>query len=158
MLTPEKLALKEATAEMIKGCGGLEAAAGLCRVGKSKLSENQSINAEDSFAGIDVVFDLEDKSRSRPGWPHVTRFLCRRMGGAFVELPRYDDPRGDVSASAAKHAKEASEVTTRLFEAAAAGGLTRETIKKFDLIREAREAVEASVQLLAELEAIEEER
>lgn len=154
-LTPEKIAAKRATREMIAGAGGVEAAAPFCRVGKSKLSENQNEACEDSFVALDVVLDLEPLARSRPGWPHVTRFLCQQVGGAFVPLPNVGTPAGDVHAGAATHAKEANDVTTRLFEATSQGRLTPELIRKHDLIREAREAVEASVRLLAMLEAIE---
>lgn len=153
-LTPEKLALKRATGEMIAGVGGLEAAAGFCRVGKSKLSENQSINCPESFAAVDVVADLEPLARNRPGWPHVTRFLCQQMGGAFVALPSAANAGGDIHAAAGVHAKEASDVTARLLAAAAQGPMTREIVQRNELVREAREAVEASVQLLALIEAI----
>lgn len=70
-MTPDTLALKRATAETIKGVGGLEAAADFCRVGKSVLSDNQSPNRADSFIAIDVVADLEPLARERAGWPHV---------------------------------------------------------------------------------------
>ena len=39
-MTPELIDLERATAETIKGVGGLEAAAGFCRVGKSVLGDN----------------------------------------------------------------------------------------------------------------------
>ncbi|RIA37501.1 hypothetical protein DFR49_3386 [Hephaestia caeni] len=153
-MTPEKLAIKRATAEMIKGVGGLEASAGLCRVGKSTLGDNQSVNHDDSFVALDVVLDLEPLTRERAGWPHITRLMCRNNGGAFVALP---DPQGlgdDLNACAARHAKEASEVTARLFDAMGNGQITAAKISKHDLLREAREAIEASVQLQAMLEAI----
>ena len=154
-LTPDKLAAKRATREMIAGAGNLEGAAPYCRVGKSKLSENQNPSCEDSFVALDVVMDLEPLARARPGWPHVTRFLCQQMGGAFVQLPQIGDPTGDLHACAAVHAKEASEVTTGVLQAFAQGRITREIIQSTGLIRETRQAVEASVQLLAMLEAIE---
>jgi len=153
-LTPDKIALKRATGEMILGVGGVEAAASFCRVGKSKLSENQGPQNEDSFVALDVVADLEPLARSRPGWPHVTRQLCRTMGGAFVELPDAKLVGRDLPGCAALHAKEASEVTARLFEATRGGPLTAALIDSHELEREAREAVEASVQLLAMIQAI----
>lgn len=153
-LTPLKIELKRATGEVIAGVDGVEAAASRCRVGKSVLSENQSVHRGESFIAIDVLADLEPLSRARAGWPAVTRILCRANGGAFVELPDPQDPSGDIHGAAAAHAKESSEITARLFAAARDGKLTREAIRKHELIREAREAVEASVQLLAHLEAI----
>jgi hypothetical protein len=153
-LTPDKIALKRATADVIAGVGGVEAAANFCRVGKSKLSENQTPQNEDSFAALDVIADLEPLARARPGWPHVTRLFCRANGGAFVELPQAQSAGHDLAGCAAAHAKEASEVTARLFEATRNGPLTPAVIDQFELEREAREAVEASVQLLAMIQAI----
>ena len=56
-MTPELLDLKRATHETIKGVGGLEAAASFCRLGKSVLGDNQSVNKPESFMAIDVVAD-----------------------------------------------------------------------------------------------------
>lgn len=92
-MTPDTLALKSVTAEMIKGLGGVEAAAGFCRVGKSALSDNQSVNKPDSFVALDVVASLEPLTRERSGWPHVTQELCRRMGGVFVAVSEPDTCR-----------------------------------------------------------------
>ncbi len=155
-MTPELIAGKRATAEMIKGVGGVEASAEFCRVGKSVLSDNQNVNRADSFVAIDVVACLEPLARQREGWPHVTRWLCRRNGGAFVELPQPGAARGsDVHAAAARHAKESSEITAGLFSALSETRLTPDCVRQRGLVREAREAVEAAVQLLAMLEAIE---
>ena len=153
-MKPEKIIYKRATAEIIKGVGGLEAASGFCRVGKSVLGDNQSINKPDSFIAIDVLADLEPLARDREGWPHVTRILCAANGGAFVKLPEPGIADGDIHQCAAKHAKEANEVTSRLFEALGSGRITAKKVRDHELVREAREAVEASVQLLAMLEEI----
>jgi len=84
--TPEKLKLKRAFAEVVKGAGGVEASAGFCRVGKSVLSD-QSRPESESFPAIDVVADLEPLARNRPGWPHITRELAGQLGFALVKLP-----------------------------------------------------------------------
>ena len=96
VMTPEKLALKRATREMIKGVGGLEAAAPYCRVGKSALGEYQSDHKSDCFVTLDVIADLEPLARARDGWPHVTQALCATMGGVFVAVPESAASSGDL--------------------------------------------------------------
>lgn len=110
-MTPDTLALKRATAETIKGVGGLEAAAGFCRVGKSVLGDNQSPNRADSFVAIDVIADLEPLARERAGWPHVTQLLCQRMGGTFVALPDAPVEEVDLFAALSSLSAEFGDVT-----------------------------------------------
>lgn len=110
-MTPERLALKRATSEMIKGVGGLEAGAGFTRVGKSMLADYGSTNKADCFVPLDIVADLEPLARERSGWPHATQALCRIMGGVFVALPDSPVTGGDLFAKHAALAKEASDVT-----------------------------------------------
>jgi hypothetical protein len=86
-MTPDRIALKRATSEMVKGVGGLEAGAVFTRVGKSMLADYGSPNKADCFAPIDVIADLEPLARERTGWPHVTQALCKAMGGTFVPEP-----------------------------------------------------------------------
>lgn len=90
-MTPELLALKRATGAVVKGVGGLEEAARRCRIGKSTLGDNQSVNHPESFMAIDVVMALEPLTRGRDDWPAVTRELCLANGGVFVELPEAVD-------------------------------------------------------------------
>ncbi|WP_455156081.1 phage regulatory CII family protein [Sphingomonas zeae] len=110
-MTPERLSLKNATAEMIKGVGGVEAAATFCRVGKSTLSDAQSWRRPDVFVALDVVADLEPLARDRTGWPHVTRALCTAMGGVFVPLPEAQATREDLLMLLAAKARESGELT-----------------------------------------------
>ncbi|MBA15545.1 MAG: hypothetical protein CMN73_04230 [Sphingomonas sp.] len=128
-MTPEKLHLKRATQDMIRGVGGLEAAAGFCRVGKSVLGDAQNVHCRDRFVAIDVVADLEPLARERDGWPHVTRALCREMGGVFVPLPQ---------------AEGADSVETCLIALASEFG---------DVAQAVREAMADKVWTLAEIEA-----
>lgn len=109
-MKPESIGLKLATADMIKGVGGLEAAAGFCRVGKSVLGEAQSVSCPERFVAVDVVADLEPLARDRAGWPHVTRALCRQMGGVFVLLPASEPAREDLIGSVGRVSKEAADV------------------------------------------------
>lgn len=120
-MKPERISLKLATGEMIKGVGGLEAAAGFCRVGKSVLHEAQSLNCPDRFVPVDVLADLEPLARDREGWPHVTRALCHQMGGVFVPVPQAMPSREDLLGSVGRLAKEAAEVTQTICSAVADG-------------------------------------
>ncbi len=107
----ERIALKRAFGETIRGVGGLEAAAGFCRVGKSVLGDAQNINCADRWPTLDVIADLEPLARDREGWPHVTRALCREMGGAFVLLPGAPTERGDFLRTAGELGRESADVT-----------------------------------------------
>lgn len=124
-MTPERIAGKRATAEMIKGVGGLEASAPYCRVGKSVLGDNGNVNRPDSFVAIDVVADLEPLARDREGWPHVTRWLCGVMGGVFVPLPAGNGGPHlpDLLAAVGRLTKEHGDVIAALCGALADGRL-----------------------------------
>jgi hypothetical protein len=120
-MKPEAVFLKQATGDMLKGVGGLEAAAAFCRVGKSVLSDCQSVNNPDRFIAIDVVADLEPLAREREGWPHVTRALCTLMGGTFVALPDGAVTRVDLLGSLGRLAQENADISTKLCAALADG-------------------------------------
>jgi hypothetical protein len=134
-MKPERISLKLATGEMIKGLGGLEAAAGFCRVGKSVLHEAQSLNCPERFVAIDVIADLEPLAREREGWPHVTRALCHQMGGVFVPVSAGMPSRADLIGSVGRLAKEAADVTQEICSALEDGKV------------EAREVASARVQI-----------
>lgn len=148
--TPEKLAGKNAFAETCKGAGGFEAAALFCRVGKSVLGEQASPDS-DRFPAIDVVADLEKLSRARPGWPHVTRWLCGEMGGVFVQLPSLSSAMpAAVHAALAVSLKEHGEAAAAVINGFADGVMKRDELER--AIIEVREGIEAGVQLKAVLE------
>lgn len=151
-MTPDDLALKRATGEMIKGVGGVEASAEWCRVGKSVLSDNQSPNKPDSFAAIDVVAALEPLARARDGWPHVTQALCQRMGGVFVPVPEVPPGRRDLCALLGEQAKESSDLTRALAKALGDGRVDpHETAEPR---REAWQLMQVAATIVAALDAI----
>jgi hypothetical protein len=125
-MTPEALDLKRATGELIKGVGGLEAAAEFCRVGKSVLGDNQSPNRPDSFIALDVIADLEPLARERSGWPHVTSALCRRMGGTFVALPERPATTTDIFGLLAALSKKMADTTGLICKAMSDGCMDRD--------------------------------
>jgi hypothetical protein len=145
-MKPERIALKLATSEMIRGVGGLEAAAGFCRVGKSVLGEAQNINCTDRFVAIDVVADLEPLARDREGWPHVTRALCLQMGGVFVPVSKEPVSRCDLIGSVGRLAKEAADVTQAICGAVADGDVNSAEIAA------ARVQIEEAMAVLATLD------
>ena len=154
-MTPEQISLKRATGEMIKGCGGLEAAAAFCRVGKTVLGDNASTSRSDSFVAIDVVQDLEPLARARDGWPHVTRALAAAMGFALVQLPDAIPQGRDLLLWLAKLSKEHGDVAHSVCAALADHRV--EGSEATAIRRQLREQIEVAVQLDAVLAAIEAE-
>lgn len=156
-MTPELLNLKNATAEMIKGVGGVETAATFCRVGKSTLSDAQNWRRPDVFVALDVVFALEPLARDRSGWPHVTRALCTANGGVFVPLPEAQATRGDLLTLLAAKARESGELTEAAIacctavdgDPAARASAARRAIKELD------DVVAVAMTMRAELETLE---
>lgn len=153
-MTPEKLALKRATQETIRGVGGLEAAAGFCRVGKSVLSDAQSVNRADCFAAIDVVADLEPLARGREGWPHITRALAAAQGFALVKLPEALPAKRELLNLVARQSSEASRITQAICEALADDDRVdaREARGVRPLVHEAQEILAALDAALAAIE------
>lgn len=80
----EHYLIKTATRRLIKAAGGIEGAATLCRVGKSNLSDYQSINRMDVFMPLDVAYDLERET----GCNAVTIAMARVADGSFLPMKR----------------------------------------------------------------------
>lgn len=151
-MTPEDLALKRATAEMVRGVGGVEAGAAFCRVGKSQLSDYQSVNRAECFVPLDVVAALEPLARDRAGWPHVTSALCQRMGGSFVAMPEVPPGRRDLCTLIGEQAVESAELTTALMRALGDGRCDPHECD--EPLREARELLAKAATIIVALEAI----
>lgn len=152
-MTPEKIALKRATAEMIKGVGGVEAAAGYCRVGKSVLSDNGSANRPDSFVAIDVVADLQPLAAGREGWPQITRALAAADGFALVKLPEAMPDGSALLHLLARLARENGEIARAVCEALADGKVCAGEAKR--IRGEVRDLIEGAVAMDAALAKIE---
>lgn len=146
-MTPEKLALKRATGEMLRGVGGLEAAAGFCRVGKTILGDNQSQNRPDSFVALDVIADLEPLARDRDGWPHVTRALAATMGFVLVKLPEAQVTNADLLNLLGRQAKEGGDISQAVCTALADGVVRRAEA------RDIREEIRQQMEVLAAMDA-----
>lgn len=154
-MTPEMIALKRATGEMIRGVGGLEVAAQYCRVGKSALSDNQSLNKTESFVAIDVVAALEPLARERDGWPHVTRALAEDMGFLLFKRPDAIPETADLLTLVGKLSHRNGEVAGEVCTALADGKVDRSEAR----LCRARIAIQMAValELDAALAAIEDQ-
>lgn len=156
-MKPEQIALKQAFAETIKGVGGLEAAAGFCRVGKSVLGDNQSVNRADSFPAIDVVMDLEPLARERTGWPHVLRAMARQMGFALFALPEAAPAGADLLSLLAEQSREHGDIAGSIcagLSATSEGGSKLTDAEARRIAAEIHESIHVAVAMLAELETI----
>ncbi len=154
-MTPEKLHLKRATHETVRGVGGVEAAAGFCRIGKSALANTyaESDKHAECFMPLDVVLDLEPLARGRDGWPHVTRLLAASLGFALVKLPDALPTNGELLKLAARQAREGGSITHGICEALADDG--RVDAREASGVRpQVRDAIEILVALDASLAAI----
>jgi hypothetical protein len=78
--------LKTATRRQIAASGGVESAARVSRVGKSKLSEYQNQAIVDCFIPADVAAELERDS----GVNEITQAMAQIQGGYFIKIT--DDP------------------------------------------------------------------
>jgi DUF1680 family protein len=149
VLPPERQADKRAAAQLVKAAGGVEAAAELCRLGKSHLSDVGNVNSPDKFMPIDVVRQLEEVTQDLPGWPHVTRHLACAAGFELVRRPAAElGAETDWLAHIARVSKEAGDVVSKI-AAHAAGGLSADEISRAELLQECRELVAAAVNIEA---------
>lgn len=128
--------LKAASRKMIKQAGGVEGAAVVTRVGRSQLSNYQSINHLAEFMPLDVIADLE----SDCGVPYVTQALSRLAGGYFMKIPSSSE-HAVFSVHLAEIGGEISDVMKRAGEALHDGAITRE--ETGGLIQEIDEAINA---------------
>lgn len=123
----EMRALKIATKAVIAACGGGEAAAAVCRLGPSHLSESASVHHPDRSLPIDVVAQLEAAGEA---WP-VTAALARMAGCVLVPV----EPRGsgDLATELARLGREVGDVFAASAHALAGGAPSeaeRETLAR----------------------------
>lgn len=63
--------IKAATLRSVRAAGGVEAAAGFVRVGKTQLANYYNPNETECFVPVDVAMQLDDLA----GYPHITEAL-----------------------------------------------------------------------------------
>ncbi|MDP1026373.1 hypothetical protein Q5H91_04045 [Sphingomonas sp. KR1UV-12] len=142
--------LKIKFGELLALAGGVEAAAGFCRVGKSALARYASLTAADVdfFAPIDVVHDLERLT----GRPLVTCQLATLADGAFVALPTVPAGAGDLLGAVGQLSVEFSDATNAVCEGLKDGKFC--TVDAARLEKEADDVIRVAVGLRALARAI----
>lgn len=147
-LSPRGLALKRACRALVEAAGGIEAAALMCRLGKSQIGDCISVNHPERWLPADVVASLEDCTLGTPGWPQVTRHLARNAGLAVALLPVDGAPAFVGAAELGAMAKEAGEALSRVAQAVAVGGcVTADEVRGLGLIKEIDEALAAMLRV-----------
>jgi hypothetical protein len=137
-LKPADLKLKVATKDLIREVGGQEEAAQFVRRVKRQQSYSDYAKANvDHFIPIDAVAELEEVTFGAPGWPHVTRALCARHGGAFVRPPDAPPHSDDWLSRLAELAADHGAVASDLMKALAKDGLTTKSVREANLVAEA---------------------
>jgi hypothetical protein len=145
-MKPRDQALKRATRALVDAAGGCEAAAGLCRLGKSQLAAAGSINEPDRWLPVDVLRDLMAVTRGLPGCADLLAHLAAEAGFALVPLG--DGPVIDPRAAIAQLATEAADVVSELARFEPGRSDPRLLIKESDdLLRVAAGVRAAAVEL-----------
>jgi hypothetical protein len=120
-MPPADQALKRAAAQLVSAAGGCDAAASLCRVGKSQLAAFGSINEPDRFMPVDVLRDLAAVTHGHAGQLALLGLLAADAGCVLVPVAAAA-PRGlDALAAIACFSKEAAELVAALASHAAGG-------------------------------------
>lgn len=97
-LDPDLIDLKIATEKLVKANGGPSPAGVALAVDPKRVSECANRNTA-VFMSIKNVAQLEDRTCTMPGHPHVTRALAARQGFLLVRVPQALDGGGAFSAS-----------------------------------------------------------
>lgn len=110
--------LKAASAELIAGVGGIEAAAATLGRGKSGVGRWVNRNESECFIPVDEIARLEQLTVR----PVMTEMLCRLAGGLFVPHLNPGADEGTAERCVMTLAKELGEVSGAV-SAAQEGGL-----------------------------------
>lgn len=113
--------LKEATRELQRAVGGVEAAAEITGKGKSQHGNYQNKSMPD-FATIEAIADMEAVARGTPKFPQVTNLLCQLAGGVFVPLPEMPETDEAPGLLVMRMASELGGVSTTITDGLADNG------------------------------------
>lgn len=141
--------LKQATAGLVEACGGLAAAAGVARVGRTALFRytDDSDDHADRYMPCDVLRALERQC----GEPIVTRYLAAEAGAVLLMLPNAE-AGGGIGAAASLLAKESADLFGAVTEAIDTRGKHGSDVspgEARDIIKESDEAMAKLAQLRA---------
>jgi hypothetical protein len=109
VLAPHLQDGKEAFQQLVGAYGGQVAAEALVGKSQARLSAYGGKNTP-YFPPLDVIDALEARTEGLPGWPHITRWFCRRRGGLFLPLPGVGRTLGRWSVFIARLGREAGEL------------------------------------------------
>lgn len=152
VLSPDRQAIKNATAKTIAAVGGGEKGAGHTRVAQQRLSAYGN-KFQPDFMPVDVVSDLESVIEGVPGAPFITRELARQRGYLLVRCPATRPEGKPWALHIADLSRETGEAVAKLAVSLADDGdVCRKNIVTHDLVREAWEVAQAAVELATELE------
>lgn len=142
----EPASLKEAIAELINRCGGIEGAAKKTRVSRSQIARYSDPAHDDVHMPVDVVRALELAC----GEPIVTRYLASELGALLIPLhpkpdaPHYSEHLAQLGREGGKLYGEAAEMLGR-----------GKTPKKAALVlREAMKTATALAELISDLRLV----
>jgi hypothetical protein len=142
-LSPRQKLHKRAARALIEAVGGVEAAAGFCRIGKSQLSDccNPNILA---FLPSDVIEDLEALAPD----PVMTRMLAGAQAHDCVRRPDGLLSDADFCPALAAAVKEFDEAQRKIIEALP-GGVTAAEIRDGNILGELEDVQRSAAQLTA---------
>lgn len=99
--------LKDAETQLIRSCGGYDAATTKCRVSRTMLTRYADRNANPNVhMPIDVVEALE----AAAGQPIVTAYLAEKLACHLVPNPKAETTPSDIHVNIAKTAEHASNL------------------------------------------------
>lgn len=132
-LHPRQRLLKRDCRDLVEACGGDEAAALACRVGKSQLSDYGNKNVR-AFMPIDVVEDLEAIAG-----PIVSRGIAERNGYELDRRPEALPGDVDWCVAIAEAVREFSEAQGKILQALP-NGVSAAEIRDGDILKELTDA------------------
>ncbi|MBU6167087.1 MAG: hypothetical protein KGQ52_13315 [Alphaproteobacteria bacterium] len=137
-MPPADQALKRAAAQLVHAAGGCDAAAGLCRVGKSQLAAFGSITEPDRFMPVDVLRDLAAVTRGHAGQLALLGLLAANAGCVLVPVTVDGAADLDPLDAISVLSKETAELVAALAGHAQRKGSVRSIVAEADdLVRKA---------------------
>lgn len=140
----EYAAVKTTTQMLVQSLGGVDAAAGVTRVGRSQLSD-YGLLTSDKFCPVDVLMDMEHVAAT----PVITSMLARIAGFSLVRiLPAR--AKNELAALLARIGKDTGDLFATA--AHALGHKTPTPVERRNLLRELEDlkrAAEEAIQWLS---------
>jgi len=112
-MTPARQrALKERFRDLVETVGGVDAASGFCRPGKTALAQYYSLSPADAdrFAPIDVIVCLEAVA----GEPIVTRYLAAEASALVVPIAAQAASCADLFRLMGEKCRESADLNEHL--------------------------------------------